>query len=149
MPASLFFRQIEQLPERVYQSGKIIIEENFPSRGIFFLTQGVAEILKADGVLAEVKQPGAMFGEMSHLLTVLPTATVRAKTEVRVRVCECPTSFLTKNPEATLFIANNLAQRLDSLNQYVANMKKELSGRAASGGFLSEIEDLLTDASPR
>jgi CRP/FNR family cyclic AMP-dependent transcriptional regulator len=62
------------------------------------------EILKLGHLISTVTQPGAVFGEVSVLLEQPHMATVRAGTEIVVRVVENPQVFLETNPAIAVHV---------------------------------------------
>ena len=85
---------------------------------LFVLVEGAAEVIK-DGVsVATTAEPGAIFGDLSALLGVPHTATVRAVRASRFHVIRNPRVFLKENPPACLLLCEMLARRLDAVNKY-------------------------------
>lgn len=127
----------------------VLIAESQPLQGIYFLESGEVEVLKGTTLIAEVFEPGAVFGEMSFLLNVLPTATVRALTPCTFRHVAQPVEFLRQHPEVTLYMAGILARRLDALNRYLVDIKSQFEGRSDHLGIIDEVLDSLMHKHPR
>ena len=58
----------------------LLLREGETTGELFVLLEGELEVLKGDTVVAVVTEPGAVLGEMSVLLGLPHTATVRAST---------------------------------------------------------------------
>ena len=112
------------LPERTFEAGEVLIHEGAPGP-LFVLAEGAVEILKGDLRIAIVDRPGSIFGEISVLLDVPPTATVRALERTRTFVAAEGSAFLSR-PELALTIARMLAQRLTSVTNDLAAVKRQL-----------------------
>jgi CRP-like cAMP-binding protein len=71
-----------------WQEGKLVLEEGSSGPRMMVLLEGTVEILRRDptGVQRQIAElgPGEILGEMSLLLDMSRTATVRAKTALRV-----------------------------------------------------------------
>ena len=70
-------RYCEGLPLRQFAEGEVLIAEGPASNCLYILVSGEAEVLRGDTQVAEINAPGAVFGEMSALLGIHHTATVR------------------------------------------------------------------------
>ena len=127
----------------------VLITEGQPVPGIYFLETGEVEIVKGATLIAEIYDAGAVFGEMSYLLNVPPTATVRALTDCTFRHVDQPAEFLRLHPEVSLYMAEILARRLDSLNRYLVDIKHQFEDRADHLGIIDEVLDALMHKHPR
>jgi CRP-like cAMP-binding protein len=80
-----------------------------------------------------VMEPGAVFGELSVLLDQPHTADVRALEASQFHVADAAT-ILRIDPIALLYVATVLAQRLDSANRGLLELKRQFraASRAAS-----------------
>ena len=67
-----------------------------------------------------------MFGELSVLLNQPHTADVRAVTASQFHIADAAT-LLTSDPTALLYVATVLAQRLDSANRGLLELKRQVS----------------------
>ena len=83
------------------------------------------EVVK-DGVqIAKVSTPGAVFGELSVLLDQPHSADVRALEQSEFHIADAPT-VLANDATVTLYVASILAQRLDSANQALIEVRRQL-----------------------
>jgi len=140
---------LQALPQLKFGAGDTVITEGQPPPGLLFLESGEVEVLKAGTLLAEIYDAGAVFGEMSYLLNVPPTASVRAITACSFRQVADPPKFFRQNPDAALHVAGILARRLDSLNRYLVDIKRQFEDRADHLGIIDEVLDSLMHKHPR
>lgn len=140
---------LQSLPRLIADSGTILITEGQPVPGIYFLESGEVEVLKDGVLIAEVYEPGAVFGDMAYLLESAPTATVRTLTPCVFRHVAEPREFFRQNPDLALHTATILARRLDSLNRYLVDIKNQFKDRADHLGMIDEVLDALMHKHPR
>jgi CRP-like cAMP-binding protein len=137
-------------PRRVFSSGVVLLEEGKRAGVLFFLESGAVEILKLGHLISTVTQPGAVFGEVSVLLEQPHMATVRAGTEIVVRVVENPREFLETNPAIAVHVARLLARRLNAVTTYLVDLKRQYEDRDDHLGMVDEVlESLLQLQSKR
>ena len=89
-------RYCEGLPLRQFAEGEVLIAEWPASNCLYILVSGEAEVLRGDTQVAEINAPGAVFGEMSALLGIHHTATVRVVKPVVAYLIEDADAFLRK-----------------------------------------------------
>lgn len=131
------------LPLEHVRAGQELIAEGDPPGRMLVLVSGRVTV-ERDGVpIARIDTPGAVLGEMSVVLGKPATATLRADTDVQVRVAADPLAFLTERPGAALEVLRTTASRLDGLTQYVADVKAQLAGTDGHLGMLGQILDTL------
>jgi PAS domain S-box-containing protein len=117
-----------------FTSGQTIFLEGDDSQDLYILVAGQVEIFKGDMKIRDITQEGAVFGEVSFFLGDKRTASVKAKTKVKV-VCipkEEITRFLEECPTAAPDIIRHLSLRLDEATQMLYGLK--------------EVSDQLPDA---
>jgi CRP/FNR family cyclic AMP-dependent transcriptional regulator len=96
------------LPVESTSAGEVLIEEGSQLRRMFVLVSGSGTV-ERDGVpIARIDTAGAVFGEMSVVLEKPSTATLRAHSDVRVRVVDDPLTFLVEQPGAALAVLRRL-----------------------------------------
>lgn len=140
---------IEQLGACSYGPGEVLIHEKSAGDRLLFLMSGTVEVSKEGVSIARVREPGAVFGEMSVLLDSPYTATVTAKTDVTCRTTDDPLGFLTEHPDVMLYVGRILARRLESLNQYLLDVKGQFSDMEGHLGMVDEVLDTLMNRHPR
>ena len=132
------------LPERRFATGECLLEQGAPSAGVLYvLAEGSVEVLKGETQVTTVSQPGAFFGEIGLLLDLRTSATVRALEPTRCYVAEDGKAFLASSPVLTLAVARLLARRLHHATTYLADLKQQFEGHAASLSMLDEVLDAL------
>ena len=133
---------------RDYAPCEVVIEQDSPTGPLLVLVDGEVEILR-DGVrIARTTQAGAVFGEMSVLLECAHTATVRAMKQSRFAVIDNPRQFLATSADASFHVAGLLAKRLDALNKYLVDVKRQYEGHDHLG-MVDEVLETLMHRQPR
>jgi CRP-like cAMP-binding protein len=120
-----FQNSLASLPLVTYQHGETVIAAGSKTGQLLFLKKGAVAIVKEDTEIAQVVEPGAVFGELSVLLDQPHTADVRALETSQFHVANA-TAFLTQNPIAVLYVATVLAHRLDGANHALIEIKHQL-----------------------
>jgi CRP/FNR family cyclic AMP-dependent transcriptional regulator len=112
-------------PLRHLQAGETLIDAGEAGGELYVLEKGRFSVIR-DGVeIATITEPGSLIGEMSVLLGVDHSATVRALTPVDVRVIEGAIDFLEATPLVALHVATMVCQRLDATSALLVQLKKE------------------------
>lgn len=113
--APALFRDLETV---IFKAGDTVFKQGEPSNFLYYLAQGIYEVL-IDEVRISLLTPDDMFlGEMSFLLNNRRSATVRAISDgclIRISKKEFVAGIKEK-PHYSLFLARLLAQRLERLN---------------------------------
>lgn len=120
--------------------GTEILHEGGRTGHLFVLIEGRLEVIKGDTVVATMTEPGAISGEMSVLLDMPHTATVRAALDSVIYEIDDAASFLRQQPAMALIIARMLAQRLNVATTYLADLKRQYGGH---GNHLAMVGDIL------
>ncbi len=115
-------------PVRHFAAGETILAQGESTGLLFILIEGTAEVVKDEVVVATAAQPGAIFGDLSALLGVPHTATVRALRACSFYVVTDPRAFLEQRPAACLHLCELLARRLDAVNKYLVDVKQQFAG---------------------
>jgi CRP-like cAMP-binding protein len=131
------------LPVSVIPAGDVLIEEGAEPTRMYVLVSGSVTVERDEVAFARIDSPGSVFGEMSVVLGRPATATVRATTDVEVRVIGDPEAFLTERPGAALIVLRTTAARLDGLTQYLVDVKSQFAGQGGHLGMVGEILDTL------
>lgn len=98
---------LQQFPD-----GAVLIPEGGKLDTMFVLRSGTIEVIRDGLVVSRVAQPGAIFGEMSVLLDIPHSATVRAVSPVEVFVILDAVNVLEQRPHLMLQLARLLARRV-------------------------------------
>jgi len=115
---AVLLRRIETMPLATYQPGETVIAAGTKTGRLLILKKGAVTIRKNGTVIAEVTEPGAVFGELSALLK----RTLEAS-EFRVAQAD----LLVEDPVVLLYVAAILAQRLNLANEALIEFKSEVS----------------------
>ena len=121
-------------------AGTEVLHEGGRTGHLFVLIDGRVEVVKGDTVVATISEPGAVLGEMSVLLDMPHTATVRAAQDSVIYEIDDAASFLRQQPAVALIIARMLAQRLNVATTYLADLKRQYGGH---GNHLAMVGDIL------
>lgn len=129
------------LPERKLEEGEVLLREGDPTkRELFVLIDGALEVVKGDDVsITVITEPGAVVGEMSILLGVPFSASVRAAEATRCYVASDGEGFLSEHPETALAVARLLARRLHMATTFLADIKRQYEGEDASLAMLDRV----------
>jgi len=125
------------------EPGAILLEEQERTGRLFVLIEGDVEVLRGNTQIAVVKEPGSIFGEMSILLNVPHTATVKARSAVEVHIFEEAPQFLLSDPEIAFFIAQLLAQRLNAATTYLVDLKRQFADQNNHLEMVGEVLESL------
>ena len=120
--------------------GDLVVHEGGRTGHLYILIEGWLEVVKGDTVVASITEPGAVLGEMSVLLDMPHTATVRAATDSAIYEIDDAATFLRTQPAVAILIARMLAQRLNVANTYLADIKRQYAGH---GNHLEMVGDIL------
>ena len=108
-----------------FPAGHVLIPQGDKLGKLFVLRDGEVEIERDGAFINSTGQPGSIFGEMSLLLDMPHSATVRAVTDIQVFVIEDELRVLEANPTWTLQIARLLAQRVNATTRMLAQSSQE------------------------
>jgi CRP/FNR family transcriptional regulator, cyclic AMP receptor protein len=144
LDTALVLERLSSLPVEVHEPGSVVLAAGPATGKLLILKAGAVEVVR-DGVrLAEVNEPGAVFGELALLLGRPHTADVRALQPSTFYVAEGH-NFLESNPTAALYVAVILAGRLDLVNRYLIEARNQLKP-AERGGVLDRMIDNIAEA---
>lgn len=131
-----------------FEAGRIVIKEGTADGPMYVVIRGEVEVLKDHVRVAKIFEPGAIFGEM-HVLCGCPhSATIRTLKPSTFAIIEDPHQFLASSAEASLYIAELLASRLNAMNKYLVDVKKQYEGHDQPG-MLDEVLNSLVHHQPR
>ena len=131
------------LTEQGFDAGAVLIAEGEKTDTLFVLIEGRIEVLKGSLQVFETAEPGAVFGEMSALLDIPHTATVRTVVPSRVYVGSAARAFLKSRQEMTYCLSTLLAQRLHSVTTYLADLKVQFEDHSNHLGLVDEVLETL------
>lgn len=138
-------RRLAALPLASYRAGETVLSEGTRTGRLLILKKGAVSIVKGRTEIAKVVESGTVFGELSALLDRPHTADVRAVETSEFYVADAA-ALMVEDPALLLYVSTILAQRLDSANQALMELKAQLqAGEPPSviGKTVERIEDLL------
>jgi CRP/FNR family cyclic AMP-dependent transcriptional regulator len=130
------------LPEVTIEPGYELCTEGSSSGQIYVLVEGSLNVVKSGAKVNVIEMPGAVIGEIAVMLDRGATASVVADGPCRLRVAEDGAAFLRSDPEVAAFVATGLAQRLDIVTTYLADLKNQYGdapGLAMVGDVLRRL----------
>jgi CRP/FNR family cyclic AMP-dependent transcriptional regulator len=144
----LFLEMFKGHPVLSVAEGETLIEQDTRTGRLFILIEGKVEVLKNGDVVAWSSQPGDILGDISALLDLPHTTTVRAVRGCRFYVFENAREFLERNPQVCVHLCELLARRLVSVTTYLAEIKRQYAGHDHIG-MIDEVLDKLMHRTPR
>ncbi len=139
-------RRLAAFPLASYGAGETVFSEGTKTGRLLILKTGLVSIVKGGTEIAQVAEPGVIFGEISALLDQPHTADVRTLEPSQFHVADAA-AFLVQDPAALLYVATTLARRLDHTNQAFLELKAQLQAGEPSGLIdktVERIEGLLS-----
>jgi CRP/FNR family cyclic AMP-dependent transcriptional regulator len=133
------------LPSVAYAPGDIIVAEGGTEGGLWVLESGALNVRKGGVLVNSITTPGALIGEISLLLSIPFSATVEASTPTVMRYAVDGQAFLSAEPAILRLLAVGLAERLNFVTSYLADLKHQYGD--APG--LSMVSDVLRKLSQR
>jgi CRP/FNR family cyclic AMP-dependent transcriptional regulator len=113
------------LPEKEFAPGDIVVKEGGVAGDIWILVTGALQVRRAGQLVNTITQPGALIGEISVLLDTAYSATVEATERSVLRHAAEGQAFLASDPAIATFVAVGLAQRLNFVTTYLADLKHQ------------------------
>jgi CRP-like cAMP-binding protein len=131
------------LPLETFEPGEVLMAEGETSGRLYVLVEGMLEIVKGDFQINVVDNRGAILGDMSVLLDLPHSATVRALTRSVLHVSHGGEAFLQSHQEIAYQLSKMLAQRLHGISTYLVDMKRQFAGEQSHLGMVDEILESL------
>ena len=126
-----------------FAPGATLLAEGERSGRLYVLAAGTVEVLRGETRVALIADSGSVFGEMSVLLGLPHTATVRAMSPVGAFVFDDAEAFLKSRPEIAFFLGRLLAQRLNAATTYLVDLKRQFEGHGNHLGMVGEVLESL------
>jgi CRP-like cAMP-binding protein len=136
--------RLADLPVSQFRAGDVVVAEGTRTGRLFILKSGTVSVVKNDTEIAQVTEPGAVFGELSALLDQPHGADVRALDDCALYLADA--SQLLADPAALLYVTLVLARRLDGANRAFVELKNQIHAGEPPGVIdqaLDQIEGLL------
>ena len=122
-------------------AGMILIEQGGRTGQLYVLKDGQLEVIRDGKHVSTIKTPGAIVGEMSVLLDMPQSASVRAVTNVELYVIDNALEVLHSHPDWLLQIARLLAQRVNATTALLTRDKEEEHAITLPQNFMSTWGD--------
>jgi CRP/FNR family cyclic AMP-dependent transcriptional regulator len=126
--------------KRMFPAGTVLLEDGKRTGHLHVLAKGSVEILRGETRVALMSEPGSVIGEMSLLLDMPHTATVRALSDCETYFYDDAAAFLRSDSSITYAVAQLLAQRLNAATTYLVDLKQQY---ADAGTGLAMVSDVL------
>lgn len=133
-------------PAMRFESGETIIPEGARLGKLFVLIDGQIEVVRKDTQVSHVDEPGSVLGEMSVLLDMPHSATVKALSDVNAYVIDDAMQFLESRSEVAIHIATLLARRLYYTTTYLVDLQQQIEGRRHDLDVVDQILGSLVEA---
>lgn len=130
------------LPMRALDAGEVLIVEGRRDGEMYVMVDGAFEVTKGGTRVGMIVDSGAVIGEISALLDTTPGATVTATAPSRVHVVDDPVAFMAADSAVLLDVSRTLAERLNRLVAYLADVKAQY---AEAGGHLELLDAILAE----
>ena len=114
-----------ELPEVEFGPGDTIVQEGLQSGEVWVLVSGALSVHKGATSVNTITRPGSLIGEVSVLLGIPHSTTVAASEPSRLRRAANGRAFLLANPAVTHLVAVGLAERLNFVTSYLADLKDQ------------------------
>ena len=128
-----------------FKSGAVLIQQGAQDSKLFVLVEGQVEVLREQTQVSYVDEPGSIFGEMSVLLDMPYSATVKALSDVKAYVIGDPIQFLGSQSEIALELAALLARRLYYTTSYLVDLQQQAAGKRQDLDLVDQILASLVD----
>ena len=143
MPYEL--KNVEQLGEKCFDTGEIILKEGERGKDIFVLSVGEVSVSACGKEICRVEGNNSFFGEISCFLDTEYSATVRAETDCVFYIIDDIEAYMKANPDAALCFTQGLAERLIEMNKHFVEIKGELENlkESVDSSFKSRVNRLI------
>ena len=135
-------------PTRALANDEVLLVQGEGGGDLFILLSGKLVVVRDGVTIATISQPGTLVGEMSVLLGIRNSATVRAERETKVRVISDANKLLESEPGLARRVATLVAGRLDATSALLVELAKQNKGKASEQGLLSRILSSLYSPVP-
>lgn len=127
MPDILDFCQGREA--KSFKPGDVLIREGGQEGKLYVLIDGQVEVLRKDTQVSYIDEPGSIFGEMSVLLDMPYSATVKALSDTRAYEIDDAIKFLMSDAAIAIEVASLLARRLYYTTSYLVDLQQQAAGK--------------------
>ena len=129
--------KLASLPVETYRQGELVLRGGSATGKLLIMTAGAVEVVRGGVRIAEIAEPGAVFGDLAVLLDQPHSADVRALQPSTFHVADGRT-ILRIDPAVALYVAVVLAQRLETVDGLLVEAKRRLERTDRPGRILRE-----------
>jgi len=132
------------LPEVAFAAGEVVVREGGADGALWVLVSGALRVRKGAIAVNTVTRPGALIGEIAVLLETVNGATVEATAPSVLRHAVDGRALLASDPRMTRLVAVGLAERLNVVTTYLADLKHQYGdapGLAMVGDVLAQLAE--------
>jgi CRP-like cAMP-binding protein len=126
LDAPAVLRKLAALPVESYGAGDLVLAGGSSTGKLLIMSAGAVEVVRGGVRIAEITEPGAVFGDLAVLLDQPHSADVRALAPSSFYVADGRT-ILRVDPITTLYVAVVLAQRLDTVDSLLVEARRQLA----------------------
>ena len=128
---------------KTFKPGDVLIREGGQDGKLFILIDGQVEVLRKETQVSYIDEPGSIFGEMSVLLDMPYSATVKALSTVKAYVIDDAIGFLASKSEIAVYVASLLARRLYYTTSYLVDLQQQAAGKREDLDLVDRILEQL------
>ncbi len=139
----------EEMERVSFAAGDMLFVEGEKSGLLYILISGSVEVIKGESPITVIREPGAVFGELSILLDQPHAASVEALEETMCFMTRGGREFLEQHPKIMLSVAELLAVRLKGMIGYLADLKAQYEDRSDHLGMVDELLMNLAHRTPK
>lgn len=140
---SVVLDRLAAFPILAYEPGDVVLHESSSTNRLLFLRSGVVDVVKDDVLIAQVNEPGAVFGDMAFILGRPHTANVLAASPCSLLVVDDAAALLDADPYVARHLMVTLADRLEAVNRLLIEAWSPGERSGALDGILSKISRAL------
>ncbi|RYD46438.1 MAG: cyclic nucleotide-binding domain-containing protein [Verrucomicrobiaceae bacterium] len=129
-----------------FDTGDVLLPEGGKTGLLYVLVSGAVDVIKGETPITTIRDPGAIFGEISLLLDGPHPASVEAVEPTTCHVIRTGKDYLLSHPGLSLAVSELLAARLKGMIAYLADMKAQYADRK---DHLGMVDELLLDLAHR
>ena len=126
LDAPAVLRKLSSLPTETYGPGDLVLASGSSTGKLLIMSEGLVEVVRGGVRIAEIADPGAVFGDLAVLLDQPHSADVRALAPSTFYVADGRT-ILRVDPITTLYVAVVLAQRLETVDSLLVEARRQLA----------------------
>jgi CRP-like cAMP-binding protein len=140
------FERLSAFPILVFEQGDLVLAEGSTTGRLLFLIQGAVDVVKDQGQIAHVVEPGAVFGDMAALRGQPHSADVIAAQPSSFFVIDSAATFLKNEPLIALYVAVIQSGRLDAVNRHLIDARRQLAATGQQNSMFNAVLDRIGSA---